>query len=82
MQVKIPLLQQYMAQGDGLSLARTAHAMKSLSANVGAKKLRTLSQTIEQAGQDADLVSCEQDVVDFAPCYQQTLGILMRMSKE
>lgn len=82
MQVKIPLLQQYMAQADGLSLARTAHAMKSLSANVGAKKLRTLSQAIEQAGQKADFVTCEQDVVDFAPCYQQTLGILMRISKE
>jgi HPt (histidine-containing phosphotransfer) domain-containing protein len=82
MAAKIPLLAQHMAQQEGTSLAKVAHAMKSLCGNVGARKLQALCLTIEQAALTADFVACQQDVADVVVCYQQTSAALAQISKE
>jgi signal transduction histidine kinase/CheY-like chemotaxis protein/HPt (histidine-containing phosphotransfer) domain-containing protein len=76
MRVKIPELMSSYQMQDTESVARIAHAIKSISGNVGAKKLRAHCQAIEKAGVDNDLASCSANVEHFESCYEKTISYL------
>ena len=76
MRVKIPeLMASYQTQ-DIESVARIAHAIKSISGNVGAKKLRAQCKVIETAAVDSDLASCSSSIEQLESCYQKSISYL------
>ena len=80
MEIKLPELSTAYQQADANKVALTAHAIKSLAANVGAKKLRHYCLLIEQAGKNNELNNCEMEVAELENCYQQTLPLLNEQS--
>lgn len=55
MEEKIEQLGMDIRSGDGESIYRTAHAIKSMSANIGAKKIAAIGAKIEIDGRDGNL---------------------------
>lgn len=64
------------AANDNTRVAEIAHAMKSLTGNVGAEKLRAHCQVIELAGVAEILSSCQENIESLQPCYIETLKLL------
>ncbi|WJG07934.1 two-component regulator propeller domain-containing protein [Aliiglaciecola sp. LCG003] len=76
MQHKIPELLNHYQQGDAENLALLAHSIKSITGNVGAKKLEVYCQIIEKAGIDNNLAACSDTIDKFSACYEKTLSYL------
>jgi CheY-like chemotaxis protein len=55
------------------SLYRTAHAIKSMSANIGAEKVKNISSHIESLGRNGDLQGIEELIVNLGDAYQEFL---------
>lgn len=79
MQAKLPILLIQFEQNDAQNVALTAHAMKSIAGNVGAKKLRDFCQQIERAALDQNLASCVTSINMFEDCVKQTLTVLTKL---
>jgi signal transduction histidine kinase/EAL domain-containing protein (putative c-di-GMP-specific phosphodiesterase class I)/CheY-like chemotaxis protein/HPt (histidine-containing phosphotransfer) domain-containing protein len=68
-------VQQAARDGDGEALARAAHALKSMSYNIGAKKVARLCSAMEARGRAGDAVS-QADVVELGEALHATLAAL------
>ena len=55
MQIKLEEISDNFSDRDSEKLYRTAHAIKSMSANIGAEKVRTISAQMEAAGKLGEL---------------------------
>ena len=82
MQQKLDEIATVYAEQDAPKVAQIAHAMKSLTANVGAKKLRLHCQVIEQAGIADDLAYCEENINALELCYIESLQRLTALSEK
>jgi HPt (histidine-containing phosphotransfer) domain-containing protein len=70
MEEKLKELDQYFSDRDAISVYQTAHAIKSMSANIGANKVREIGVEIETMGRESDL--------DRAIGLRETLGASFR----
>tara|TARA_R110000751_G_scaffold4388_1_gene21572 strand:+ start:101697 stop:106262 length:4566 start_codon:yes stop_codon:yes gene_type:complete len=82
MKLKLPEITTAFSQQDAQLVAQTAHGMKSLAANVGAKKLRSLCQNIEQFGMKNDLLACEEDIHALETCYLESMRFLSVLAEQ
>ena len=56
------------------SLYRSAHAIKSMSANIGAEKVKTLSAQIESSGREGDLDNMARKIDKLTRAYHEFVG--------
>lgn len=71
MRDKIPELKKHFLAGDTQSLYRSAHAIKSMSANIGAEKVRVISAEIEKNGKNNELVHIEDAIAILNNAYTE-----------
>ena len=69
--IKIPELKKHFLAGDTQSLYRSAHAIKSMSANIGAEKVRVISAEIEKNGKNNELVHIEDAIAILNNAYTE-----------
>jgi CheY-like chemotaxis protein/HPt (histidine-containing phosphotransfer) domain-containing protein/anti-sigma regulatory factor (Ser/Thr protein kinase) len=62
MEEKLSEINSHIESGDSIALYRTAHAIKSMSANIGAERVRAISSQIETAGRDNKLANLQKFV--------------------
>jgi CheY-like chemotaxis protein len=72
----VATLYQAMENADPDCICRTAHALKSASANVGALNLAKLCKKIETAGRAQDLESASELWQQFQPEYERVIQAL------
>ncbi|XOV80426.1 MAG: two-component regulator propeller domain-containing protein [Aestuariibacter sp.] len=82
MQSKLPKLSLALQEKDPEAIRTTAHAIKSLSANVGAKQLRELCQDMEAAARKQELNTCESAFKEFESLYASSLQSLKEISEK
>jgi len=70
------------AQHNSPHVAQIAHAMKSLTASVAAKKLRRHCQAIEIAASAENLSNCQDDINALQSCYAETMKDLTILANE
>ncbi|GAA5218344.1 hypothetical protein GCM10025776_27610 [Corallincola platygyrae] len=70
---KIDEINLHLEANSQSELRAAAHAIKSLSSNVGAKRLKGMSHDLEQAAAHGDLAACERLLVGLEPCYRQAV---------
>lgn len=73
MATKLDELERYSSEKDATSLYRTAHAIKSMSANVGAERIRTISSEIESKGREQEMAEIEKKVALLEDAYEEFL---------
>ncbi len=61
-------------QGDAKGVERSAHALKSASANLGAKELSASCAALEVLGRGGDLSGLEMALLSFRGCYDAALA--------
>jgi len=61
---------EFLAQ-DCTSLYRTAHAIKSMSANIGAAKVRNISSKIEKKSKENELGSLAEEILVLTEAYHE-----------
>src|SRR6056297_3142107 len=66
-------LEKNVQAQDSTSLYKTAHAMKSMSANIGAEKVRYICWDLENRGKQADLDNIDSKVSQLKAAYQEFL---------
>jgi signal transduction histidine kinase/ligand-binding sensor domain-containing protein/CheY-like chemotaxis protein/HPt (histidine-containing phosphotransfer) domain-containing protein len=71
MQEKLKELEENLGHGDCVEVYRTAHAIKSMSANIGAEKVRSLSLKLEQQGKQEDLTDGSKMVEELTDAFQE-----------
>ena len=64
----------HLQAGDSENLYRTAHAIKSMSANIGAERVRPISALIEAQGKDNILVDTPESIAMLTDAYAEFLG--------
>ncbi len=60
-----------MLAQDGTSLYRTAHAIKSMSANIGANRVRRVSSEIEKKGKENELVGLAEAIIVLTDAFRE-----------
>lgn len=73
MQEKLVELEESIIQSNISSIYKTAHAIKSMSANMGAKKITIISSNMEIKGRAGDLASMRSDFNNLEFAYQEFL---------
>ena len=68
---KLIEIEKNRKSGDSESLYRTAHAIKSMSANIGAEKVRAISAKIEANGRSAILDNMTDEIDRLNMAYQE-----------
>ena len=71
MDEKLIEIESNCALGDAESLYRTAHAIKSMSANIGAEKVRSISAHIEMKGRNNELDGLSTSIENLAESYSE-----------
>jgi HPt (histidine-containing phosphotransfer) domain-containing protein len=71
MDQKMDELSNNIMDSDSESLYRTAHAIKSMSANIGAEKVRFISAHIEDNGKSESIVGIEDLVPLLTDNYRE-----------
>ncbi len=74
MEEKLRDIQRDLKSLDNVSIYRTAHAIKSMSANIGAEKVRLISAQIEKKGKEEELSDLDDAVVALLAAYQEFLA--------
>ncbi|WNC70657.1 two-component regulator propeller domain-containing protein [Thalassotalea psychrophila] len=80
--VKIDDLMTYLDQADNENIRITAHAMKSLCANVGAKELTNICIFIEHESARGNISECQFSANNINETYQNTIVLLEELVKE
>ena len=62
MALKLNELFQHVSENDSIEASRAAHAIKSMSANIGAEKVRTISADIEKLSKAGKMENIEDQV--------------------
>jgi HPt (histidine-containing phosphotransfer) domain-containing protein len=71
MDEKLDELNQNLDSGDCTSIYRTAHAIKSMSANIGAKKITLISGEMEKEGREDKLTNMPQKIENLHEAYKE-----------
>ncbi len=71
MNEKLQEITTYAESGDSTALYRAAHAVKSMSANIGAEKVRAISSQIEIAGRSNRMNNMDQYITELGQGYQE-----------
>lgn len=78
MHIKLSELNRYFEDGSSLEFYRTAHAIKSMSANIGANRVRSLSAELEKVGRSGNISGCydglpklEKHYEDFVSAFKK-----------
>tara|TARA_R110002049_G_scaffold114812_17_gene266202 strand:- start:4410 stop:8909 length:4500 start_codon:yes stop_codon:yes gene_type:complete len=73
MEEKLRDIESDLNSENSTSVYRTAHAIKSMSANIGAEKVRTISAQIEKQGRANDLSGLSDTLETLTIAYQEFL---------
>ena len=73
MEEKLKEIELNIHAADGVSLYRTAHAMKSMSANIGAYKVKSISAFIEEKGRENEILGLSESVAALTEAYHEFL---------
>jgi two-component system, sensor histidine kinase and response regulator len=73
---QVAALQAAAKAGDGAALCRVAHALKSASFNVGAKRLGELCRELERTSKAGELAEVHSAVAALARTFENTLPLL------
>ncbi|CAA0097060.1 Signal transduction histidine-protein kinase BarA [Halioglobus japonicus] len=73
MEEKLRDIERDLQAEDSISVYRTAHAIKSMSANIGAEKVRTISAHIEKQGRENEFTGLSDAVNELVIAYQEFL---------
>ncbi len=79
---KLPELEMAIANQNAEQTRTTAHAMKSLSANLGGKRLAKLCSQIERNASENNMSLCQDDFELLDDAYKQTNTILDDIARE
>lgn len=71
-------MERALATGDAVMLRRAAHSLKSAAGNLGARRLRDMSEALELMGSSGDVGGAETLVVRARHEYDQALVALNR----
>jgi len=66
-------LEQHLASGDIEGITRSAHTLKSSSANIGATQLAAQAKAIEMCGRAQDLAGCRAAAESLPGLFEGTL---------
>lgn len=73
MEEKLQDLERDVLSQDGISVFRTAHAIKSMSANIGADKVKAISVQIEKKGKANEFSDLSEAVLSLTEAYNEFL---------
>ena len=71
MDEKLDHLNQLVASSDQVEVSKAAHAIKSMSANIGAEKVRNLSAKIESDAKDNQASNLELEISQLSVAYNE-----------
>jgi CheY-like chemotaxis protein/HPt (histidine-containing phosphotransfer) domain-containing protein len=71
MEEKLRDIERDILTQDGTSIYRTAHAIKSMSANIGADKVRNISSQIEKKARENELSMLAEAIIVLAEAYHE-----------
>jgi signal transduction histidine kinase/ligand-binding sensor domain-containing protein/CheY-like chemotaxis protein/HPt (histidine-containing phosphotransfer) domain-containing protein len=71
MEEKLTEIDSQAKDSDANSIYRTAHAIKSMSANIGAEKVRSISAQIEKNGRDKKACDFSKDLLELNEAYSE-----------
>jgi len=69
MDEKLAQIKIQSKEGDSTTIYRIAHAIKSMSANIGAEKIRSISAQIELNGRNANISEISDDLSELDSAY-------------
>jgi CheY-like chemotaxis protein/HPt (histidine-containing phosphotransfer) domain-containing protein len=69
MTAKLIEIEKHADQGDSQNFYKAAHAIKSMSANIGAEKIRILAATLEQAGRGENIEDVSEELSQLHKAY-------------
>lgn len=75
----IAKIKLFLEQHDGLSLSHEAHSLKGSSANLGAKHLAEICQTIEVLGKENRLQEASEKISELDRVYLESLEELKKL---
>lgn len=64
-------ISENFCEGDSEQLYRTAHAIKSMSANIGAERVRAISAKIEEAGKLGEILDDKSSVASLDKAFHE-----------
>lgn len=68
---KLSEMADNLSVSDPEKLYRTAHAIKSMSANIGAERVRSISAQIESNGRDGNIVEAQESLTELTQAYEE-----------
>ena len=71
MQIKLIEISDYFDAGDSEMIYKTAHAIKSMSANIGAEKVRAISASMELNGRDGSICEIPKAILELSTAYEE-----------
>jgi HPt (histidine-containing phosphotransfer) domain-containing protein len=71
MQEKLQELSQNIVKGDARQTYRTANAIKSISASIGAKKVRLISSNLEAGSAAGGLTDADQSIASLSDAFEE-----------
>ena len=71
MTAKISEMTNYLRNGDTRGLYTSAHAIKSMSANIGAEKVRLIAAKLERIGREGGMAVTNNDISELESAYQE-----------
>jgi CheY-like chemotaxis protein len=71
MENKLTEIEQNASHQDSISIFRAAHAIKSMSANIGAEKVRNISSQIEKKAREEDLSGLTEALKKLTQAYHE-----------
>jgi len=75
MNEKLEKLQDSLSAENSDSLYKTAHAIKSMSANIGAKKVQDISAEIESIARSGSVLDIETRISELHAAYDQFINV-------
>lgn len=70
MEEKLDEISRMLEEENSLDFYRAAHAIKSMSANIGAEGVRQIAAALEQKGKDGSLNGCRKEVQSLDMAYR------------
>ena len=71
MEQKFDEISAIFVSNDADQVSKSAHAIKSMSANIGAQRVRAISSLIESAGRNGDLNGAESNMAGLRHAYDE-----------
>lgn len=71
MQEKLQELAQNIRTGDAEQIIRTAHSIKSMSASIGAEKVRLISSNIEARSTGGELTNADESIASLSGAFDE-----------